>query len=211
MIEPRPERLAEPALVVVAGLDADRRRVEADEQEPIAERRQVGQRLDLAAVDLDRRPVRPGSGGSRRSGRRVVLRVVGHGSAQPRPREPVAEPVLGRDVRLARRDRVELHPEVADRHPEEVDVGVVAGAPDRGEDLAMGDELAGMLDEVGEQPELGRGEADVLAAQPGPVVVEVDDEVAVLEAAGPFGRRRRGPTERRLDPGEELREATAAW
>ena len=46
-----PERLAEPALVVVAGLDADRRRVEADEQQPVAQRRQVGQRLDLLAVD----------------------------------------------------------------------------------------------------------------------------------------------------------------
>ena len=49
--QPAPERPPEAALVVVAGLDADRRRVEADEQQPIAQRRQVGERLDRLAVD----------------------------------------------------------------------------------------------------------------------------------------------------------------
>ena len=59
-----PERPPQPALVVVAGLDADRRRVQADEQQPVAERRQVGQRLDGAATDLDRRHVAAGPGRS---------------------------------------------------------------------------------------------------------------------------------------------------
>jgi hypothetical protein len=67
-----------------------------------------------------------------------------------------------------------------------VDIGVVAGAPDLAEDLAMGDELARMLDEIGEQAELGRSEADVLAADTGPMVVEIDDEITMLEAARPF-------------------------
>ena len=62
MHQPAPERPPEPALVVVAGLDADRRRVQADEQQPVAERRQVGQRLDGAAADLDRRHVAAGTG-----------------------------------------------------------------------------------------------------------------------------------------------------
>jgi hypothetical protein len=58
--EAPPERLAELALVVVAGGNADGRRIEADEQEPIAKGRQVSQRLDRPPVDLDRRPMGPG-------------------------------------------------------------------------------------------------------------------------------------------------------
>ena len=57
-----PEGLAETALVVVAGLDADRRRVEPDEQQPIAQWREVGEGVDRDAVDLDRRTVGPGPG-----------------------------------------------------------------------------------------------------------------------------------------------------
>ena len=74
--QPAPERPPEAALVVVAGLDADRRRVEADEQQSIAERRQVGERLDRAAVDQGRRDVRPGVGST---GERLEL-VRGHGA-----------------------------------------------------------------------------------------------------------------------------------
>jgi hypothetical protein len=44
----------------VAGGNADGRRIEADEQEPIAKRRQISQRFDGPTVDLDRRPMRPG-------------------------------------------------------------------------------------------------------------------------------------------------------
>ena len=54
-----------------------------------------------------------------RRGRRAL------GGRQPDdagPGQPVAEPVLGRDLRLARRDRVELEAQVADGHPEQVDV-----------------------------------------------------------------------------------------
>ena len=81
-------------------------------------------------------------------------------------------------------------------------VGVVAGAPDLAQDLAMGDQLAGVLDEIGEQAELGRREADVLAADACPMVIEIDDEVAVLEAARPLRRRGRRTAERGLDTGE---------
>ena len=114
-------------------------------------------------------------------------RVSVHPEGRARPVSAVAEPVLGRDVGLAGRDRVELHPQVPDRHPQEVDVGVVARAPDRREDLPMGDELPGVLDEIGEQAELGRRQADVVAAQPRSMIVEVDDQVAVLQPARPLG------------------------
>ena len=57
----------------------------------------------------------------------------------------------------------------------------------------MSDQLPGVLDEIREESELRRGQAHVVAAEPGPVVVEIHDEVAVLEAARPFRRRRRGP------------------
>jgi hypothetical protein len=102
---------------------------------------------------------------------------------------------------------VELEPEVADRHPQEVDVRVVAGAPDCRQHLSMGDELAGMLDEVGEQSELRRRQPELLAAEPGTVIVEVDDEVAVLDPPRPLGRRGRRSPQRGLDPGHELRQA----
>ena len=57
----------------------------------------------------------------------------------------------------------------------------------------MGDQLAGVLDQVGQQPEFGRGEADLLAVEPGAVLVEVDDEVAMLEPSRPVRGGRRGP------------------
>ena len=48
--------------MVVAGVDADRRRVEPDEQQPVAQRRQVRQRLDALAVDRSASRVRTRSG-----------------------------------------------------------------------------------------------------------------------------------------------------
>ena len=80
----------------------------------------------------------------------------------------------------------------------------------------MGDELSGMLDEIRKQTELRRRQADVVAAQAGPVIVEIDDEVTVLEAAGPLRRRGGCSTKRRLDPGGSsgrahlLRESSSA-
>ena len=53
-----PERLAELALVVVAGLDADGRGVQAHEQESVAQRRQVGEGRGRDAVDVDGREMR---------------------------------------------------------------------------------------------------------------------------------------------------------
>ena len=71
----------------------------------------------------------------------------------------------------------------------------------------MGDELAGVFDEIGEQPELGRGQADLVAAEAGPMLVEIDDEVAVLEPARSIRVRRRSSSERGLDPRRELGKA----
>ena len=72
-----PERLPEPALVVVARRDADRRGVEPDEQQPIAERRQVLERLDLLAVDDGRDSMR-----SRPGALAEVGQVVGEHAAE---------------------------------------------------------------------------------------------------------------------------------
>ena len=48
--------------MIMAGIDADRRRVEADEQEMVAKGRQVGQRGSADAVDVDGGAVFPGPG-----------------------------------------------------------------------------------------------------------------------------------------------------
>ena len=74
----------------------------------------------------------------------------------------------------------------------------------------MGDELAGVLHEVGEQPELGRGEVDLGAAQVRPVIVEVDDEVAVLAVAGVAPGRRSPPDAAPPPPGPTAPGTTAA-
>jgi glyoxylase-like metal-dependent hydrolase (beta-lactamase superfamily II)/8-oxo-dGTP pyrophosphatase MutT (NUDIX family) len=58
--ETLPEAAPQPALVVVAGGHAHRRRVEAHEQQPVGEGRQVFQGLDPAAADDQRDPVIPG-------------------------------------------------------------------------------------------------------------------------------------------------------
>jgi hypothetical protein len=51
----------------VTGLDADRRGVQANEEQAVAKWRQVGKGLDRPAVDLDRGAVRawPGTVGQR--------------------------------------------------------------------------------------------------------------------------------------------------
>ncbi|HTG40474.1 MAG TPA: hypothetical protein VK697_02565 [Methylomirabilota bacterium] len=61
--QPPPEGPPQLALEIVTGLDADRRRIEPDEQQPIAQRRQVSEGLDVPAVDLNRgqMPTRTGS------------------------------------------------------------------------------------------------------------------------------------------------------
>ena len=85
-----PERLPESALVVMARRDADRRGVEPDEQQPIAERRQVLQRLDLLAVDDGRDAMR-----SRPGALAEVGQVVGEHAE-----EGVGVEVLARAGRL---------------------------------------------------------------------------------------------------------------
>ena len=71
----------------------------------------------------------------------------------------------------------------------------------------MGHQLAGVLDEIRQQPELGRRQPDLVAAQPRPMVVEIDHEVAMLEPARPLGRGRGRSAQGGLDPGQQLREA----
>ena len=65
---------ATPALVVVPGLDADRRWVQADEQQPVTEWREILEGFDRGTIDGQRRPMRTRLGpvGEGRE-------VVGHG------------------------------------------------------------------------------------------------------------------------------------
>ena len=74
----------------------------------------------------------------------------------------------------------------------------------------MRHELPGVLDEVGEQPELGRRERDLLAAQVGAVVVEVDargrDGGAGAVARGALvAARRRAASTRAVSSGKRQR------
>ena len=154
---------------------------------------------------------RPGAFDAVRRGRAVRSSWLAPRLRSRRAGQPVAEPVLGRDVRLARCRRVQLQAQVADRHPQQVDVDVVAGAPHRAEHLAVRDELAGVLDEVGEQPELGRGQADLVAAEARPMLLEVDDEVAMLEPARPIGVRGRRPDAAPPRPARTAPGSSAAW
>ena len=62
--------------------------------------------------------------------------------------EAIAEPVLGGDVRLAGDDGLELVPEIADRHPQEMHVSAVPATPHRAQHLPMRDQLAGVLEQV---------------------------------------------------------------
>lgn len=75
-----------------------------------------------------------------------------------RPGQPVAKAIFRRDVGLTRCNGIELRAEIADGHSEQVDVDVVPGAPHGAEHLAMGHELSRVLDEVGDEAELHRGE-----------------------------------------------------
>ena len=134
--------------------------------------------------------------------------------SSPRPPpagEAVSEAVFGRDVGLAGRGGLELDAQVADRHPQQVDIDVVAGAPHGAEDLAVRDELAGVFDEVGEEPEFGRRQPDLLAAEASPVLVEIDrrGRDAGAGAGDPGWRSRRGGVPPR--PAQSTRGSSAAW
>ena len=71
----------------------------------------------------------------------------------------------------------------------------------------MDDQLACMLGEIGEQTELGGRQANLGSAIPGAMVVEVDQQVAVLDPARPLWVGRRRSPKGGLDPRHQLREA----
>ena len=133
--QPLPEGLAEPTLVVVAGRDADWRRVEPDEQQTVALGWQVGQRFDGGAVDLDRRSMGTRSG---TPGQGVEL-VLGHART------------LGRLVaagvrRIARRAGLDLR-----LRGRGLGLGLLDAAPQRLADLRQG---------LGTSPQDGEHEDD---------------------------------------------------
>src|SRR5919199_2135689 len=83
----------------------------------------------------------------------------------------------------------------------------VATAPHGAEHLAVRDQLAGVLEQVHQQPELGGREVHLGVTQIHTVFVQVSDEIAMLNAAGLLAGRRRRPAQRRFDPGHQLWEA----
>ena len=95
-------------------------------------------------TDLERTATDEALGPPRRTGRATLVRpTLGRSRRRSgRTCQPVAEPVLGGDVGLAGSDRVELEPQVADRHPQQVDVDVVARLPTRRRGPADGSRAA---------------------------------------------------------------------
>ena len=84
-------------------------------------------------------------------------------SRQPRSgasREAIADRAQRVDRRRAARQR-ELAPQVAHVDLDDVRAGIEVVAPDGAEDLLAAEHLAGVAQEVGEQVELARGEAQL--------------------------------------------------
>ena len=75
----------------------------------------------------------------------------------------------------------------------------------------MGDELAGVLDEVGEQAELGRRERDLRRRGGGPGGRRGRRRGRGAGAGAAAPARSSPPAAGPPRPGRELREATAAW
>ena len=88
-----------------------------------------------------------------------------------------------------------------------MDVDVVARPPHLAQHLAVRHELPVVLEQVREEPEFGRREADLLAAKVCPVLVEIDDQVTMAEPARAIWRRGRGPAQRGFDSRGQLGEA----
>jgi hypothetical protein len=73
----------------------------------------------------------------------------------------IAEPIARGDEPSSGSRTVELGPEVPDHRPQQRHVvGAVRRPPDGAEELGVGDDLAGPLEEPPEQAELGRRQVD---------------------------------------------------
>src|SRR5204863_5135627 len=97
---------------------------------------------------------------------------------------------------------VDLAPEARDVHVDDVGLRVEVVVPDVLEQHRAGDDLAGMLHEVFEQPELARLQHDGLAGARHLVGEAVEREVADAVAGGLLLGG--GPAHQRLDAGEQL-------
>src|SRR3954464_3612801 len=106
--------------------------------------------------------------------RSVTRRVSGSRGAQ-RVAEAADRPDQGLVV------GVELAPQIADVRLDHVVVAVEVVLPHVIEYLLLGKHPLGVEQQVAQQPELGGGEADLLAGAPDLVAVLVELEVAVLQ------------------------------
>src|SRR6478672_10243432 len=84
-----------------------------------------------------------------------------------------------------------------------VDVGIVA--PDRFEQPLAREDAAGVLEEMPQQPELGRAEWDWVAVAADPVAADVHLDVGITELLA--SQRRADAAQNRADPGHELARA----
>src|SRR5262245_13847680 len=115
--------------------------------------------------------------------------------------EAIARAWLGEEVLRAGGVALELAPQLGDIDVEVVRLGLVRGSPDLTEDRLVREQLADVLCEKLDEPELVWSQPDELVAAVERSLVEIDSQLADLD----HGRsRRRGATKRRTQPREEL-------
>src|SRR5260370_21146096 len=97
-------------------------------------------------------------------------------------RESVSDARDREDVVGPRRLRLDLAPEVADVHVDHPRLDGIFVPPDRVQDLLSAEDLARVAGQEREQVEFGMGQLDLLTRPVDAAFVDVDDEVAKLEA-----------------------------
>src|SRR5882762_6969547 len=118
-------------------------------------------------------------------------------------REAVPDTTHRLDERRFFRCRLDLVAKPAHIHLEVLRLVAVLRPPDAREEGIVGERLAGMARELGEQIELGRSEVDVLAGAPDASRRQVDREIVRVDRSRPRWARRRA-AQHALDPRDEL-------
>src|SRR5699024_7946809 len=88
--------------------------------------------------------------------------------------------------RIAAEGPVDLVAQMADVDLDDVRVALEVDVPHRLEDLTLGDHVAGVLGQEGEQRELPRRQLDLDLAAPHPASRRVDVQVTELQRRGAF-------------------------
>ena len=128
----------------------------------------------------------------------------------PSGHEAVADPRLGEQVARARRIGFELAAQLGHVDPQVVRLGLILRAPDLSEQLAPGDQPAGVAGEQLEQLPFGGGEPDVVAGgERDPLGGEVDGEVVGRDDG--LVRARAPPGEAPPAAGRAARPCRTVW